>query len=109
MTADAIRYNPPRTSRKSFSAVTFELDTYALKPPERRFSLVQGARLQGRPHPHDTKARTATFLRLLADGTPPEQAARDAKISPWRALRIVTAPDFPDLVQALRRDNEAAA
>jgi hypothetical protein len=38
----------------------------------------------------------------MAEGMSAEQAAKAAKIGPWRALRIVTESDFLEIVQAIK-------
>lgn len=72
-------------------------------------SLSQEARVEriyddprGRPSADESRLRTQRFLCLIADGMDAEQAAREAKIGPWRALRIVTESDFREIVQAIR-------
>lgn len=57
---------------------------------------------EGRPSAVESRARTGRFLTLMAEGMTAEQAAREAKIGPWRALRIVTETDFLGIVQAIR-------
>lgn len=58
--------------------------------------------MRGRPNAPETRARTGRFLCLIAEGMDAEQAARAAKIGPWRALRIVTETDFREIVEAIR-------
>jgi hypothetical protein len=55
-----------------------------------------------RPESRDAKARTSAFLCAIADGRDAVTAAKDAKLDPWRALRIVTETDFNDVVRAIR-------
>lgn len=65
---------------------------------------------RGRPKEADSRARTSKFLCLIADGMNAEKAAREARIGPWRALKIVTESDFTDVVRAIRDgDVELAA
>lgn len=69
--------------------------------PETRVDKIWNAKA-GRPSTDETRARTSQFLCLMADGLTAEQAAREARIGPWRALRIVTETDFLGIVQAIR-------
>ena len=48
----------------------------------------------GRPRDHETKRRTREFLRLLADGVMPHDAAKRAGVKPERALRLLADPAF---------------
>lgn len=54
-----------------------------------------------RPIRHDSRERTRRFAELVAkDDTRLEQAAKDARIDPWRALRLLSDPQFRALVDA---------
>ena len=64
---------------------------------------------QGRPHSTDTRERTAKFLCLVAAGMPADQAAKQAKLGPWRALRIISESSYADLLAAIRDSTEIAA
>lgn len=55
-----------------------------------------------RPNGIESARRKARFLTLIAEGSDAEHAAREAGLSPWRALRIVTEADFLDIVRAIR-------
>lgn len=48
----------------------------------------------GRPTRTETRARTREFLRLLAAGAMPHDAARAAGVKPERALRLLGDPAF---------------
>jgi hypothetical protein len=58
--------------------------------------------MQGRPRAADSRARHARFLELVAAGRTPYDAAREARIDPWRALRLVCEHDLVGVVRALR-------
>jgi hypothetical protein len=57
---------------------------------------------KGRPRTDEAAARKARFLCAIADGSDAVQAAKDARLDPWRALRIVTECDYLDVVRAIR-------
>lgn len=85
------------------------------KPPTVAVSLFQEAPLdkiwsarEGRPSAEESRLRTSRFLTLVASGVEADVAAKQAKIGPWRALRIVTEATYHDVVQAIRDDAEAA-
>jgi hypothetical protein len=48
----------------------------------------------GRPREHESRRRTSEFLRLLAGGAMPHDAARQAGVKPERALRLLGDPVF---------------
>lgn len=55
---------------------------------------------KGRPSPEESERRRLEFLRLIDAGVPFDDAARQARISPWRALGIVEYLVRPLLVKA---------
>lgn len=55
-----------------------------------------------RPTASESRRRKVAFLCAVASGTAADQAAKDAGLDPWRALRIVTESDFNDVVRAIR-------
>lgn len=52
----------------------------------------------GRPRAADSDARRREFLRLVVAGVPGDEAARQARIKPERALAILTHPDVRPLL-----------
>jgi len=54
----------------------------------------------GRPSPEESERRRLEFLRLIDAGLDFDEAARRAKISPWRALSIVNLLVRPLLTKA---------
>jgi hypothetical protein len=52
----------------------------------------------GRPRAADSDARRREFLRLIVAGVPGDEAARQARIKPTRALAILTHPDVRPLL-----------
>ena len=60
-----------------------------------------------RPIRHESESRRREFARLVAWGTPLVDAARRAKVDPWRALRLLDSPEMRDLMRAARPEVEA--
>lgn len=58
--------------------------------------------MSGRPTATDSRARAARFLTLVAEGLPADEAAKQAQLGPWKALRIVSEASFNDVVRAIR-------
>jgi hypothetical protein len=56
--------------------------------------------LIGRPRGSESDRRAATFRRLIDSGVAFDDAAREAKISPWRALAILDLLVRPILAKA---------
>ena len=65
------------------------------------------ASLPGRPLRLESEQRAEEFLRLAAAGASLDVAARDAKVEPVRALRLVSEPDFWPRVYELRNGTAA--
>ena len=61
----------------------------------------------GRPSADEQARRTDVFLRLAAGGARLDVAARDARVKPDRALRIVSDPGFWPRVYELRNGQAA--
>ncbi len=55
----------------------------------------------GRPIRHDGERRRRAFVTLVAAGVRLDEAARQAKLDPWRALRLVDSPEMRDMLTAL--------
>ncbi len=57
-----------------------------------------------RPTRYETNRRTREFAaRVAEDDTKLEEAARKSRIDPWRALRLLSDPQFRALVDAFDR------
>lgn len=52
--------------------------------------------MAGRPTKIDALRRTARYLELAGRGVPLDEAAKQAGVDPWRALRLASDPDFRD-------------
>lgn len=57
----------------------------------------------GRPRGFESRRRTREFLRLLAEGESPLAAAREASVSPSRALRLLDDPGVRAVLVEARR------
>jgi hypothetical protein len=53
---------------------------------------------KGRPTPEESERRRQEFIRLVAAGKPFDEAARDSRIQPMRALAILSHPDVRPLL-----------
>lgn len=63
----------------------------------------------GRPRGSDSQARYQEFLRLIAAGERLPEAARRARMSDRRALRLLDDRDVLAFVVTVRRDDAARA
>jgi hypothetical protein len=52
----------------------------------------------GRPSPAESDRRRREFLRLVAEGVPFDEAAKQSRIKPLRALAILSHPDVRHLL-----------
>ncbi len=52
----------------------------------------------GRPSNPEQRRRRIEFVRLIAGGAAFDQAARDAQLSPVRALAILSQPEVRQLI-----------
>lgn len=52
----------------------------------------------GRPRGAESDARRREFVRLIASGAEFHQAAREARVQPFRALAILSEPEIRQII-----------
>ena len=57
-----------------------------------------------RPGRFESEGRRRKFAALVAHGVRLDNAARQARLDPWRALRLVDSPEMIDLLRECRPD-----
>ena len=55
-----------------------------------------------RPGRFDSEQRRREFAGLVADGVRLDEAAKKARLDPWRALKLVDSNEMLDLLRACR-------
>ena len=65
--------------------------------------------MAGRPRSHESRQRTQDLLRLLGQGVPLADAARQAGVKPERVLRLLSDSAFRQATCSLLEAHEAAA
>lgn len=63
---------------------------------------------QGRPRQAESDVRQQEFVRLIATGTPWDEAAKSARVEARTVLRMLDRPDFRSFAAAVLADPIAA-
>lgn len=58
--------------------------------------------LVARPIRHESEGRRREFVRLVASGVRLDRAAREARLDPWRALRLADSPEMLSMLAEVR-------